>query len=169
MQSSDSFHGFGYTFWTFWIIVLHLLYKLWISNILATCITEETCIVEMRIWCRNIGTVNVITSSTLLIFVTLSFCLVSFVTYSDIRLELLLNWDLLCVLLCVCFYTLPRCIGEVWDLKNTINPAAMLRLFHVRSLWTCIIFNFSFLCVFRSIVWRPLSLNEYTFLFRSQL
>ena len=60
MQSSDSFHGFGYTFWTFWIIALHLLYKLWISNMLATSITEETCIVEMRIWCKKIGTVNFI-------------------------------------------------------------------------------------------------------------
>ena len=60
LQSSDSFHGFGYTFWTFWIIALHLLYELWISNSLATSITEETCIVEMRIWCRKIGTVNVI-------------------------------------------------------------------------------------------------------------
>ena len=60
MQSSDSFHGFGYTFWTFWIIALHLLYKLWISNILAMSITEETCIVEMRIWCKKIGTVNFI-------------------------------------------------------------------------------------------------------------
>ena len=39
---------------------LHLLYKLWILHILATSITEETCIVEMRIWCRKIGTVNVI-------------------------------------------------------------------------------------------------------------
>ena len=48
-------------FWTFRIIALHLLYKLWISNILATSTTEETCIVEMRIWCRKIGTVNVIT------------------------------------------------------------------------------------------------------------
>ena len=36
------------------------LYKLWISNILATTMTEETCIVEMHIWCRTIGTVNVI-------------------------------------------------------------------------------------------------------------
>ena len=63
MQSSDSFHGFGYTFWTFWIIALHLLYKLWISNILATSITEETCIVEMRIWCKKIGTVNFITTT----------------------------------------------------------------------------------------------------------
>ena len=61
MQSSDSFHGFGYTFWNFWILALHLLYKLWILHILATSITEETCIVEMRIWCRKIGTVNVIT------------------------------------------------------------------------------------------------------------
>ena len=40
LERSDSFHGFGYTFWTFWIIALHLLYKLWISNILATSITE---------------------------------------------------------------------------------------------------------------------------------
>ena len=65
MQSSDSFHGLGFTFWTFWIIALHLLYKLWISNILATSITEETCIVEMRIWCRKIVTVtvNVITTT----------------------------------------------------------------------------------------------------------
>ena len=68
MQSSDSFHGIGYTFWTFWIIALHLLYKLWISNILATSITEETCIVEMhivemRIWCNKIGTVNFITTT----------------------------------------------------------------------------------------------------------
>ena len=47
-------------FWTFWIIALHLLYKLWISNILATSITEETCIVEMCIWCKKIGTVNFI-------------------------------------------------------------------------------------------------------------
>ena len=38
----------------------NLLYKLWISNSLATSITEETCIVEMRIWCRKIGTVNAI-------------------------------------------------------------------------------------------------------------
>ena len=60
LQSSDSFHGFGYTFWNFWIIALHLLNKLWILHILATSITEETCIVEMRIWCRKIGTVNVI-------------------------------------------------------------------------------------------------------------
>ena len=45
---------------TFWIIALHLLYKLWISNILATSITEETCIVEMRIWCKKIDTVNFI-------------------------------------------------------------------------------------------------------------
>ena len=60
MQSSDSFHGFGYTLWTFWIIALHFLYKLWISNILDSSITEETYIVEMRIWCRKIGTVNVI-------------------------------------------------------------------------------------------------------------
>ena len=52
--------GFGYTFWTFWIIALYLLYKLWISNILATTITEETCIVEIRIWCKKIGTVNFI-------------------------------------------------------------------------------------------------------------
>ena len=58
-----SFHGFGYTFWTFWIIALHQLYKLWISNILATSITEETCIVEMRIWCKKIGTVNFITTT----------------------------------------------------------------------------------------------------------
>ena len=63
MQSSDSFYGFGYTFWTFWIIALHLLYKLWISNILTTSITEETCIVEMRIWCKKIGTVNSITTT----------------------------------------------------------------------------------------------------------
>ena len=48
------------TFWTFWIIALHLLYNLWISKILATSITEETCIVEMRIWCKKIGTVNFI-------------------------------------------------------------------------------------------------------------
>ena len=60
MQSADSLYGFGYTFWTFWIIALHLLYKLWISNILATSMTEKTCFVEMRIWCRKIGTVNVI-------------------------------------------------------------------------------------------------------------
>ena len=60
MQSSDSFHGFDYTFWNFWIIAPYLLYKLRISNILATSITEETCIVEMRIWCRKIGTVIVI-------------------------------------------------------------------------------------------------------------
>ena len=60
MQSSDSLHGFGYTFWTFWIIALHLLYKLWISNILDSSITEGTCIVEMRIWCRTIGTIIVI-------------------------------------------------------------------------------------------------------------
>ena len=60
MHSSDSFNGFGYTFWTFWIIALYLLYTLWISNILATSITEETCIVEIRIWCKKIGTVNVI-------------------------------------------------------------------------------------------------------------
>ena len=51
---------------TFWIIALHLLYKLWISNILATSITEETCIVEMRIWCRKIGTVDFITTSGLI-------------------------------------------------------------------------------------------------------
>ena len=55
-----TFHGFGYTFWTFWIKALHPIYKLWISNILATSITEETCIVEMRIWCNKIGTVNFI-------------------------------------------------------------------------------------------------------------
>ena len=60
MQNSYSFHGVGYTFWTFWIIALHLLFKLWISNILATSITEKTCIVEMRIWCKKIGTVNFI-------------------------------------------------------------------------------------------------------------
>ena len=60
MQSSDSFHGFGYTFWTVWIIALHLLYKLWILHILVTSITEETLFVEMRIWCRKIGTGNVI-------------------------------------------------------------------------------------------------------------
>ena len=60
MQSSDSFHGFGYTFWTFWIIALHLLYMIWISNILAKSISEETCIVEMRIWCKKIGIVNFI-------------------------------------------------------------------------------------------------------------
>ena len=42
------------------IIALHLLYKLWISNILATSITEETCIVKIRIWCKKIGTVNFI-------------------------------------------------------------------------------------------------------------
>ena len=68
MQSSHSFHGFGYTFWTFWIIALHLLYKLWISNISATSITEETCIVEMRIWCKKIGNVNFITSLGVLIY-----------------------------------------------------------------------------------------------------
>ena len=60
MQSSDSFHGFGYNFWTFWIIAHHLLYKLRILHIVATSINEETCIVEIRIWCRKIGTVNVI-------------------------------------------------------------------------------------------------------------
>ena len=60
MQSSDSSHGFGYTFWTFWIIALHLLYKLWILNILETSITEETCFVEIHIWCKKIGTVNFI-------------------------------------------------------------------------------------------------------------
>ena len=48
--SSDSFHGFGYPFWTFWIIALHLLYKLWISNILATSITEESYVDETRAW-----------------------------------------------------------------------------------------------------------------------
>ena len=68
MQSSDSFHGFGFTFWTFWIIALHFLYKLWISNILATSITEETCIVEMRIWCKKIGTVNFISASSFDLF-----------------------------------------------------------------------------------------------------
>ena len=60
MQNSDSFHGFGCAFWAFWVVALHLLYKLWISNILATSITEETCIVEMRIWYKKIGTVNFI-------------------------------------------------------------------------------------------------------------
>ena len=29
----------------------------------ATSITEETCIVEMRIWCKKIGTVNFIVNS----------------------------------------------------------------------------------------------------------
>ena len=63
LQSSGSFHELGYTFWNFWIIALHLLYKLWILHILATSITEETLFVEMRIWCRKIGTVNVITTT----------------------------------------------------------------------------------------------------------
>ena len=57
--------GYGYTFWTFWIIALHLLYKLWILNILAMSITEETCIVEMHIWCKKSGTVNFITVSVI--------------------------------------------------------------------------------------------------------
>ena len=43
------FKDLAILFWTFWIIALHLLYKLWISNILATSITEEARIVEMRI------------------------------------------------------------------------------------------------------------------------
>ena len=60
MQNSDSLYGFGYTFWIFWIIALHFLYKLWITNILATSITEETCIVEIRIWYKKISTVNFI-------------------------------------------------------------------------------------------------------------
>ena len=61
MQSSDSLHEFDYTVWDFKIIVLHFLYKLWILHILATSINEETCIAEMRTWCRKIDTVNVIT------------------------------------------------------------------------------------------------------------
>ena len=61
MQRSDSFHGFGYTFWNYWIIALHLLNKLWILHILVTSITEETCMVEMCILCRKIGKINVIT------------------------------------------------------------------------------------------------------------
>ena len=53
--------GFLSRIWLYFcIIALHFLYKLWILHILATSITEETCIVEMRIWCRKIGTVNVI-------------------------------------------------------------------------------------------------------------
>ena len=70
MQRSDSFHRFGPTFWSFWIIAFYLLYKLWISNILATSITEEICIVEIRIWCRKIDTINVI-AAYLYIFFTI--------------------------------------------------------------------------------------------------
>ena len=44
----------------FGLYLFIFLYRFWISNILATSITEETCIVEMRIWCKKIGTVNFI-------------------------------------------------------------------------------------------------------------
>ncbi|VDI11972.1 cytochrome-b5 reductase, partial [Mytilus galloprovincialis] len=36
------------------------------SPVASTCITEETCIVEMRIWCKKIGTVNFIAAEGLL-------------------------------------------------------------------------------------------------------
>ena len=84
--------------------------------------------------------------------------------WSDIRLGLLLNWILMCVLLCIYFSTLARGIGEGWDLINMFNPTAFLRLSHVRSLWPLLVlyyFNFSFLCTIWSLVWRSLSLHKY--------
>lgn len=41
-------------------MALHLLYELWISSVLATGVTGETCVVEVRVWCRRVGTVNFI-------------------------------------------------------------------------------------------------------------
>lgn len=52
-----------------------------------------------------------VSSSRLLINVSLSCCLLSFVTYSAIVVCLFLNWDILCVLLCGWLYILARLIG----------------------------------------------------------
>lgn len=41
-------------------MALHLLYELWISSVLATGVAGETCVVEVRVWCRRVGTVNFI-------------------------------------------------------------------------------------------------------------
>ena len=82
MQSSDSFHGFGYTFWTFWIIALRLLYKLWISNILAKSITEETCIVEMRIGAGKLVPLMLFDSSTS------PYCLIHFLSINPEEITL---------------------------------------------------------------------------------
>ena len=60
VPSQESCYPFVWCVWAFDFAISSLLYKLWISNILATSITEETCIVEMRIWCKKIGTVNFI-------------------------------------------------------------------------------------------------------------
>ena len=63
-------------------------------------------------------------------------------------------------------------MGDDWELGGHVWPRPDFVLSEVRGLWPLFflnVFNFSFLCMFRSLVWLTLSQKKYTFLFWGQL
>ena len=78
-------------------------------SIFLTSITEETCIVEMRTWCKKIGIVNLIKESK--------------------------NFNMMiCVFLCSAVTSLSKKRGNIWRSQTCLTRLVYIRLFQIMKL-----------------------------------